>query len=772
MCNIFVLILEFKINFAPNFLIRSFLMETIYIVIVAILLALAVLGLVVGVSNDAVNFLNSAIGSKAASRRVIFSVASIGILVGVLTSNGMMEVARSGVFYPEMFTFREVMMLFLGVMFANVILLDLFNTFGLPTSTTVSLVFGLLGAAVAVTSLKIKADPELTAADMSQFINSGKTLVIISGILMSVAIAFVVGAVVMFVSRLIFTFHYHKMLRRFGALWCGIAFTAIAYFALFKGLRDSGLLGPEFFEMISDNLLLVLAGFFVLSSAVMFVLQLAKVNILKVTILAGTFSLALAFAGNDLVNFIGVPLAGYDSYKLAVAAGGNDAMSMGGLNAPVVANHAMLLLAGLIMIVTLWMSKKAQSVSDTEINLAKQDEGTERFGSSLFSRSVVRVAVTCNRWYEDYAPKSLQRAINRRFIPLQPKEKGGSAHFDLIRATVNLTVASILIASATSLQLPLSTTYVTFMVAMGSSLADKAWGRESAVYRITGVITVIAGWFVTALIAFVIALLVTYLLMWGGTWAVIVMLLLCVGMFIQSSLTHKRRVAKERKTEELVNASGNSSREVIRSLVAEISDVLTKTTEIYSKTIKATLDEDRKTLREMVRESNDLFYNARERKYAMLPTLQKLEDNYIEAGYFYVQVVDYISEMSKALIHITRPCFEHIDNNHKGMSEEQVKDLLAINDKVSGIYASINAMLNDNDYSDTNVVLEMRDDLFVMIDDAVKSQLRRIQNKATSTKASMLYLTILNETKNMVLQSRNLLKSQRSFMENQFPSAK
>ena len=698
-------------------------METIYTVIVVILLVLAILGLVVGVSNDAVNFLNSAIGSKAASRKVIFTIASVGILLGTMTSSGMMEVARSGVFYPEMFTFRDVMMLFLGVMFANVILLDLFNTFGLPTSTTVSLVFGLLGAAVAVTSLKISADPTLTAADMSNYINSGKALVIISGILASVAIAFVVGAFVMFISR------------------------------------------PAFFDTLSAHMFPILLGFFAVSSLVMFLLQLAKINILKVTILAGTFSLALAFAGNDLVNFIGVPRAGLDSYKIALAAGGDDGMMMGKLSEPVVANHLLLLVAGCIMVVTLWTSKKAQSVSETEINLAKQDEGTERFGSTLFSRSIVRGAITVNRWYEDHAPESFQRAINKRFIPLRPK--AGSAHFDLIRATVNLTVASILIATATSLKLPLSTTYVTFMVAMGSSLADKAWGRESAVYRITGVVTVIAGWFVTALIAFVIALVVTYALLWGGTWAVIIISLLCVGMFIQSSITHKRRKAKEHKTEEIVTASGNSTQEVMRNLIAEISGVMTKTTEIYSKTIMATLNEDRRTLREMVRESNDLFYNAREKKYALLPTLQKLQDNYIEAGHFYVQVVDYISEMSKALVHITRPCFEHIDNNHKGMSEEQVEDLLKINDKVSEIYARINVMLNDNDYSDTNVVLEMRDELFVTIDDAVKSQLRRIQNKATSTKASMLYLTILNETKTMVLQSRNLLKSQRSFMENQ-----
>lgn len=745
-------------------------METIYTVVVIILLILAILGLVVGVSNDAVNFLNSAIGSKVSSKRVIFTIASIGIMIGTMTSSGMMEVARSGVFYPAMFSFREVMMLFLGVMFANVILLDLFNTFGMPTSTTVSLVFGLLGAAVAVTAIKISDNPDLTAADMSKFINSGKALVIISGILASVVIAFIFGAVIMFLSRLIFTFRYNKVLRRLGAVWCGIAFTAIAYFALFKGLQDSGLIRKEFFEMLSANMLWMLAAFWVASTLVMYLLQLLKVNILKITILAGTFSLALAFAGNDLVNFIGVPIAGLDSFKIAIASGGDASMSMGKLNEPVVANPLLLIIAGIIMIVTLWTSKKAQSVSDTEINLAKQDEGAERFGSSLFSRSIVRVALNANRWYEDHMPDSFQRAINKRFIPLRPSEKIGAAHFDLIRATVNLTVASILIASATSLKLPLSTTYVTFMVAMGSSLADKAWGRESAVYRITGVVSVIAGWFITALIAFIIAFLVTYALLWGGTLAIIIISGICVLMFIQSSITHRRRQAKEHKSETIANNYGNNTLDVMHNIITEISDTMSHTTEIYSTTIMATLNEDRKALREMVRESNDLFYNAREKKYALLPTLQKLQDNYIEAGHFYVQVVDYISEMSKALVHITRPCYEHIDNNHKGMSEEQVKDLLRINTEVSEIYTRIIVMLRNNKFEDTNLVLEMRDSLFMTIDEAIKNQLRRIKTKSSSTKASMLYLTILNETKTMVLQSRNLLKSQRSFIENQDPS--
>lgn len=719
--------------------------------------------MVVGVSNDAVNFLNSAIGSKVATRRTIMTVASVGIIMGALTSSGMMEVARSGVFYPQSFTFGQVMMLFLGVMFANVILLDLFNTFGMPTSTTVSLVFGLLGAAVAAAAVSISDDPSLTSADMSRFINSGSAMVIISAILSSVVIAFISGALIMFISRLIFTFRYKKVFRRLGALWCGIAFTAIVYFALFKGLRGSGLVSEGFFEMVQGHMQLSLLIFWAFSSLLMFVLQILKVSILKVTILSGTLSLALAFAGNDLVNFIGVPIAGLDAYKIVASTGGDAAMTMGQLNEPVVADHLLLLIAGLIMVVTLWFSKKAQTVSDTEINLAKQDEGTERFGSTLFSRSVVRVAVQFNRWYEDHAPESLQRAVSRRFIPLRTSEKG-KAHFDLIRATVNLTVASILISMATSFQLPLSTTYVTFMVAMGSSLADKAWGRESAVYRITGVVTVIAGWFVTALVAFLIALLVTWVLLWGGSVAVIVVSVLCTLMFLQSTVMHKRRKNKEVPQD---TAAASESEDVIGHSVEEICRTLEKTTAIYQTTIEATLKEDRRALRQMVRESNDLFYMARERKYEVLKTLHKFHDNYIEAGHYYVQVVDYMSEITKALVHITRPCYEHIDNNHRGMSQEQVGDLLRINDEVAGIYRRIIDMLSTNRFDDIDVVLEMRDNLFDIIAEAIKNQLRRIKTGSSSTKASMLYLTILNETKTMVLQSRNLLKSQKYFIEGQ-----
>ncbi|MBQ6604141.1 MAG: inorganic phosphate transporter [Tidjanibacter sp.] len=739
-------------------------MSGIYIFILVVLVLLAVSGLTVGVTNDAVNFLNSAIGSKAAPRKVILSVAAVGIMIGALTSSGMMEVARSGVFHPEAFTFNDVMMLFLGVMFANVILLDLFNSLGMPTSTTVSLVFGLLGAAIAVATVRISQDPTLTLSSLSQFINSGKALAIVGGILASVAIAFVSGTIVMFISRLVFTFDYEKLFRRFGSLWCGIAFTVIIYFALFKGLKSSGVISADFYAMVENNLGLSIFATWAACSVLMFLLQRVGVNILKITILAGTFSLALAFAGNDLVNFIGVPIAGIDSYNIIRSMGGTEDTMMGMLSEPVKANYIYLVIAGVIMVITLFTSKKTQKVSETEINLASQDEGPERFGSTAVSRAIVRAAMNMNNWYIRNAPEKMQEAINKRFMPSKVSREN-KANFDMVRASVNLTTASILIVLATSLKLPLSTTYVTFMVAMGSSLADKAWGRESAVYRITGVFTVISGWFMTALIAFLIALVVTYLLLWGGTIAIILITLLCGFLLFRDTIRKKRNEGKEeQKAQENIFSNEEG---VVPALIAEISHTMEETTNIYKQTIEATLAEDRSQLRSLVRRANDLFYVARERKYEVMPAIQKLEKNYINTGHYYVQVVDYMSEMTKALVHITRPCFEHIDNNHRGMSEEQVEDLLMINKEVAKIYASINNMLKTNEFGDLDEVLTMRDNLFEMIADAIKNQLRRIKTKSTSTKASMLYLNILNETKTMVLQSRNLIKSQKYFIESQ-----
>ena len=730
-------------------------MSEIYTFIVGILGILAVSGLFVGVTNDAVNFLNSAIGSKAAPMRIILAVASLGIIVGVVTSSGMMEVARSGMFNPGLFTFHEVMMLYLGVMFANVILLDLYNSWGLPTSTTVSLIFCLLGSAIAVSIYKISNDPAQGITNLGQYINTSRAMGIVSAILLSVVIAFTCGTIIMYISRVIFSFRYTAIFHRYGSLWCGASLTAIVYFAVFKGLK-SILAGHEFIQWIDSHLRLAIFICWVICSLVLFFIQRFKINILRITILSGTFALALAFAGNDLVNFIGVPVAGFDAYSIARHTG-DAGMLMEALNENVPANFIILLAAGAMMILTLWTSKKAMHVTETELSLSAQgDEGQEQYGSSLFSRTIVRAAININSGIERAIPPKIRKAIARRFEYEDVEHSG--APYDMIRATVNLTTSALLIAMATSLKLPLSTTYVCFMVAMGSSLADRAWGRESAVYRISGVMTVVAGWFITALGGFFIALVVGLLLIYGGTPAFIVITILCGWMLVHSNFL------KKDKTNATERQQAKTNEDIISDLRDEVCSTMESATKIYDRTLIAVFKENRKVLRDMVKEANDLFYHSRERKYSLLPTLKKLQGEDVNTAHYYVQVVDYLNEMTKALMHITRPAFEHIDNNHEGMSMDQTRDLMSINDDVESIYRRINQMLREGDFSEIETVLTMRDQLFESIVEAIKSELTRINEAKSNTKASMLYLTILTETKNMVLQSRNLLKSQQYFL--------
>ena len=737
-------------------------MSPLFIAIVVIMALLAVLGIVVGVTNDAINFLNSAIGSKIAPRRVILWIAAAGILVGTLTSSGMMEVARSGVFYPGQFSFTEIMLLFLGMMLGNVLLLDLYNTLGLPTSTTVSMVFGLLGAAVAAALFRITADPAFTLQDLSQFINTGKAMAIIAAILLSVVLAFLAGLLFMYLSRLIFSFRYHAVFRRWGALWCGISLSGILYFALFKGLKSSGLIPAGISEYVGEHVLLTLFVFWIAAAVLLWLLQRMRFNIMRITILSGTFALALAFAGNDLVNFIGVPLASFDALQIAREAG-SESIMMGELANPARANFLILLASGLIMVLTLFFSKKSRHVAETELSLASQHEESERFGSTYLSRTLVRATLMLNNLWTGLIPGRMQRAIDRRFEPL-PVEERTTAQYDMIRAVVNLTAASILIAIGTSYKLPLSTTYVVFMVAMGSSLADRSWGRDSAVYRITGVMAVISGWFVTALGGFLIALATTALLLWGGWIAVAALTALCAWLLVRSH--RKTPEVKEEETAQQPLVAAETPDEVMHACIGEVCTTMQEVTRIYNRTLVAVFKENRKVLREMVQTSDKLFEEARTRKYGIMTTLRRLQACDIDTGHFYVQITDYLSEVTKALIHITRPAFEHINNNHEGLSKEQIVDLMHVNDEVEAIFDKINDMLSGEDFSGLDEVLEMRDRLFDTIVEAIKNQLRRIhEDPKSSTRAGVLYLTILNETKTMVLQARNLLKSQRYFLD-------
>ena len=721
----------------------------------AVLAILAISGLYVGVTNDAVNFLNAAIGSKVAKMKTILLVASVGIILGVLTSSGMMEVARSGMFNPGLFTFHEIMILYVSVMFANVILLDIYNSLGLPTSTTVALVFSLLGAAIAVSLFKISNDASLTLSSLGGFINTTRAMGVISAILLSVIIAFVFGTLVMWISRFIFSFRYLTIFRRWGALWCGASFTAIAYFAVFKALKGV-LAGTAAYAWISENLLLAVILCWIFCSVVLAFLQLFHVNILRINILTGTFALALAFAGNDLVNFIGVPIAGLDAYNIAKEAGSTTIL-MEGLNQNLPAQFIWMLLSGVIMVLTLWTSTKSMHVSQTEISLAGQgdDMVTGDQDSNVFSRSIVRASINISNFFDKITPEPVKEYVGKRF-EYEDVEKNG-APYDKIRAVVNLTTAALLISVGTSLKLPLSTTYVCFMVAMGSSLADKAWGRESAVYRITGVMTVVMGWFVTGIGAFIIAIVVGLLLIWGGTPAFIVVTIACAYMLIKSNFKSSK------KSDSMPEAVTENSQ--VDNVIGEVCSMMKVSTQIYDRTLVAVLKEDRKALKELVRESKEMYDESHKIKYSLMPALRKMKGSGLELSLYYIQVVDYLNEMAKALVHITKPAFEHIDNNHKGLSQEQTDDLMQINDDVAEIYGNINRMITTNDFSDIDTVLTMRDALFERIALTTKSELKRINAGEGNTKASMFYLTVMSETKAMVLQARNLLKAQRYFLE-------
>lgn len=737
-------------------------MDSIYLIIVIVLLGLAILDLFVGVSNDAVNFLNSSIGSKVAPVKIIFAVASIGVLIGTMFSSGMMEIARSGVFYPDKFTFPAIMMLFLAVMLTDVLLLDIFNTFGLPTSTTVSLVFELLGAAVAVALFTIWTTE--TGENLGEYINSGKALAIISGIFISIAIAFIVGSIIMYLSRIIFSFKYKKPFKYLGALWGGIALTAITYFAIFKGLKGSVLVTADTLLYLENNmgtaLLYTLLGWTLFMALMQHVF---KVKILNVIVLVGTAALAMAFAGNDLVNFIGVFMAGFDSFHIAqefAASGGEvNSLYMNGLSEPVTANIYWLLGAGIIMVLALTFSKKTRTVSDTEVNLARKGEGIERFSSSPLSRSIVRGSLAFGKSMDKITPESLKKFIDKRFEPVELENK---ASFDLIRASVNLTVSAMLISLGTSLKLPLSTTFVTFMVAMGSSFADRAWGRESAVYRINGVLTVVAGWFLTALLAFTAAMIVAFFLMWGGKIAIAIMLVLVIFLLSRSGKLHSKRKSKVEQHQQILS----SKDQLITSCNKDVHLVLDKTLWILKKVIDGLNNENRKVARKAMNESVELYEKFKDKRdYEVVPTLESIQINALDLEQEYVQLVDYSYELTKSLKAISESTFNYINNNHSAFSKDQIDDLKLIYNTLSDVYSGYTIMEESGDYSMFHKVTSLRDFILELNPKLTKRQIKRVKEGVSSTRNSILFLNLVNESKIVTLQSGNLMKSHRNFKE-------
>ncbi len=741
------------------------LMVQFFIFIIVVLFILAISDLVVGVSNDAVNFLNSAFGSKVAPFRVIMIIAVLGVLFGATFSNGMMEVARKGIFNPGEFSFEEIMIIFLAVMLTDIILLDLFNTFGLPTSTTVSIVFELLGSAVAISVVKLARNPEISNT-LGTYINSSKALAIIFGILLSVVIAFAVGAVVMYLTRILFSFNYRKYLKYFGAIWGGIAITAITYFIIIKGARGSSFMNDATVNWINNNTIRLLLYNLLGWTIFLQLLQwLFKLNIPKMIVLVGTFSLAMAFAGNDLVNFIGVPLAGFESYKLWTASSVDaEALQMSALAAQVRTPTYLLLLAGVIMSLSLWFSKKARSVTQTTLNLSRQEEGTEQFKSSYIARGLVRATTGAAKIIKRYRNDNVKHWIESRFDTSESeslKESKGLS-FDLLRASVNLVVASALIAFGTSQKLPLSTTYVTFMVTMGTSLADRAWGRESAVYRITGVMIVITGWFLTAITAFAGSFLIALFINWAGLTGIIIIMVLILAVLFSSYKSHRNKVKKAEDEKEEVEATENEDT-IIETTRHMLIKQLLSVSSLYDRTIIAFMKEKLKSLKTLKKEVKNFDDSAKVKKDNVHKFIRKLDDSRIDAGPFYVQIHDYLRESAHSLSYVFNPAYRHVDNNHPPLNDDQQEDLKNLSRELSEYLNFIVAILKSNSFNNIKQSFNKQTKLIDSIDTIRKKQVKRIKKGASGTKATLLYLDLVTETKNLVLQAGNILKAYRDF---------
>lgn len=735
------------------------------------LIALAILAitdLMVGVSNDAVNFLNSAIGSKAVSFKTIMIVASIGVAVGALYSNGMMEIARNGIFTPSMFSFNDVIIIFLAVMITDVLLLDVFNTLGLPTSTTVSVIFSLLGASVVLAIYKVYVS-DGDFSELSSYINTEKAAEIVYSILLSVALSFGLGTFVQYISRLLFTFHLDKRYKYVGAVFGGFAMTAITFFILVKGLKSITFVPSEVKNFIKEEPFTIILYSFVIWTVVsQLLMSVIKYNIFKFIIIVGTFGLALAFAGNDLVNFIGVPIAAYQAYEIWAAPGqtlGATEFMMSGLekdNLP--APFIFLALAGLVMVYTLWTSKKARTVIETEQNLSRQGEGNEKYNSNNLSRNLVRGIMYIGNIISFILPKSLQRKLDAQFV--QPEYTGKREEqpmFDMVRASVNLIVASVLISIGTSMQLPLSTTYVTFMVAMGSSFADRAWDRESAVYRVAGVFNVIGGWFITALAAFLSSAIIAYVLFIGEVFAFFAFMIIVAIFFYRSNQIHKKKVKEEEEIKSLRKEDIVTLKEMITESSSQISKVLRKTSTLYSNVIDniglqdlAKLKENKKSLKKLEKEIDELKSNV-------FYFIKNLDENSVEASKFYILILGYLQDMVQSMEFITSNSHSHVNNNHKKLKFNQIRDLKSVDTQLQELFSRLEDSFKSEDFSKLDVILKDKNVFLDIVSELITRQINRIRTTETSPKNSKLYFSLLLETNDLIKSIMNLLELFKEF---------
>ncbi|MGV8812814.1 MAG: inorganic phosphate transporter [Gelidibacter sp.] len=751
-------------------------MDNIYFYMMIALAILAVADLVVGVSNDAVNFLNSAMGSKAVSYRTLMIVASFGIGIGAIFSSGMMEIARNGIFLPEHFMFNEIMIIFMAVMITDILLLDLFNTIGLPTSTTVSIVFELLGAAVAMTLIKLSHNGDSYSA-VFDYINTDKVSEIMFGILLSVVIAFSIGALVQWVARLLLSYDFEKKANWVGALFGGFALTSMTYFIFLKGIGGTsfadqtfdifgGTTIKVFLEGQAEYIIVISFVFWtILSYAAM---EFLKTNIYKLVILVGTFALALAFAGNDLVNFIGPSMAAFQAYSDFMSPAVNtlglsaSEFSMTSLGKSASTPTLFLFIAGVVMILTLWFSAKAKNVMKTEIDLSSQGDTKERFEPNFLSRTFVRLAIGVSQAASYVLPKSWEEKIDKRFeIPViqLPRDKVHELpSFDLVRAAVNLMVAGVLIAVATSWKLPLSTTYVTFMVAMGSSLADRAWGAESAVYRVAGVLNVIGGWFFTAFSAFLAAALVAYLLNLNITVMFPILLVVALGLLIRSSISFNEKV-KENKAEDRLNKTESSSVQgVIHESAKNISNVIKRGNRIYTNSINGLALQDLSLLKKNKRQVKKLSDEVDELRDNIFYFIKNLDDSSVSASNFYINILGYLQDMTQSLEYISKVSHKHVHNNHKKLKFSQIKELKEVDARFERFFENTKNAFESLSFDEIGIILGRKAEIISLVTDKIQKQVERTRSEESSPKNTTLYFGILLETKDLLTATMNLLE--------------
>ncbi|MBK8518530.1 MAG: inorganic phosphate transporter [Saprospiraceae bacterium] len=822
-------------------------MDLFIIIGVVILAILAVSDLIVGIGNDAVNFLNSAIGSKVAPFRTIMWIATAGIFVGALSSAGMMEIAREGIFNPEYFSLENVMIIFLSVMLTDIFLLDAFNTIGLPTSTTVSIIFELLGASIIVAGYKVMSgnlplnylfnidEPGNTVIG---FINWSKTNTIISSIFLSVLIAFFFGTLVMWGSRILFSFHYKKRLKYVGVIWASVAMVALSYFLVYKGLKStystenltrkelvnyiksvnpgsSDTLNLELSFVLKDfqtqnisfskktndktgeteyevffgnhdiksvvifikkNIVSFLSIFFIFWLIIFSVLYRYHYNPLKLVVFAGTFSLAMAFAGNDLVNFIGVPLAGWQSVEMFQvaneAAGGSlsaGTYMMSGLKFPIQTPYMYLLLSGLIMVLTLWFSKKARTVTETEVKLGTQNETEEKFSSNALSRTIVHQSMVLFSRFKHIVPLSIQNRINSQFIPVSHPEESEVPAFDLVRASVNLTLASMLIALGTSLKLPLSTTYVTFMVAMGSSLADRAWGRESATYRIAGVINVIVGWFMTAIIAFLTAAVVAIILLNFKLVGLILMLATLLSTILYTNYKHRKSQTRKEISEQVLNSIDLTTDKAFHKTAKKIGESITRIGEAYTAAINGLLNEDATSINKASTIYLDLVVFYSDIKNNLFKAIKKSKLSEKQTAQLYILSNDMMQDILQSLGSIITSIDTHVKNSHKPLFDHQIDTIRNIEIEVISYLINISNSLDMHNYDDINDVRAGKRSIFDNIENALSHQVEGIARKEYGFKNTNIFLDLLLETKDLVAISVRFSKLLHRLAKGQSP---